>query len=119
MNLEEQFVFELQVIESSIINVYRANPDLVDSQVERAVAAAIRCHNATLKGDSPSEHRLSGLDLSVFESIEEVNFSLLNGESVISINDLIQCLKRVRKSTQRWSKKFGRQAYLNFVSEFI
>jgi hypothetical protein len=119
MKFEDQFEDELQVIESSIINVYRANPDLVDSQVERAVTAAIRFHNAALKGVSPSEHRLSGLDLSVFESIEEVNCSLLNGESAIAINDLIQCLKRVRKSTQRWSKKFGRQGYLNFVSEYV
>jgi hypothetical protein len=119
MKFEEKFENELREIESSIISVYRNNPELVDSQVERAVAAAIKLNNSIIKGNTRPDHSLSSLDLTVFEFIQEVVDTLLQSNNVITVNDLVQCLKRVRKSVQKWNKRFGRQGYLDFVSKYV
>jgi len=37
----------------------------------------------------------------------------------ISVEEIVQCLKRIQTSVRRWNKQGGRQGYLNFVSEFI
>jgi hypothetical protein len=36
-----------------------------------------------------------------------------------TIDEIIACLKRIRKSINRWNKVGGRQGYLIFVSDFI
>lgn len=54
MEISEKFENQLQKMELSIINVYRSNPDLLDTQVERAVATAISIENAKLKGRDPA-----------------------------------------------------------------
>lgn len=120
IKLEETFEDEFRAIESSIIGIYRNNPELVDSQVERAVNASIGLHNAALKGVTPKQHSLSGLELEVFESMQQLNSSFLQGEpAIMTVNELLGCLKRLRKSVQRWNKQLGRQGYLTFVSQFL
>lgn len=37
----------------------------------------------------------------------------------ISIEEMIACLKRVRKSVETWNKQGGRQGYLNYIENFI
>jgi hypothetical protein len=37
----------------------------------------------------------------------------------ITLDELVACLKRVRKSINLWTRKGGRQGYLTFVSKFI
>ncbi len=48
-----------------------------------------------------------------------------NIQEEISINDsktideIIDCLKRILKSVNKWNKREGRQGYLKFVSQYI
>ena len=37
----------------------------------------------------------------------------------VPVVEIVSCLKRVRKSINRWSREAGRQGYLTFVSQFI
>ena len=37
----------------------------------------------------------------------------------ISLDEIVACLKRVRKSINRWTRTGGRQGYLTFVSQFV
>ncbi|MCX7668798.1 MAG: hypothetical protein N2439_01835, partial [Anaerolineae bacterium] len=37
----------------------------------------------------------------------------------VSAEVIIACLKRIRKSVQRWNREGGRQGYLTFISRFI
>jgi hypothetical protein len=32
---------------------------------------------------------------------------------------IVECLKRIRKSIQRWNREGGRQGYLKFVEQFV
>lgn len=51
------------------------------------------------------------------------HFEAADGEVIklpeITLLEIIACLKRIRKSVERWTKRGGRQGYLNFVNEFI
>jgi len=37
----------------------------------------------------------------------------------VSIEVIIACLKRIRKSVERWNREGGRQGYLTFIERFI
>lgn len=37
----------------------------------------------------------------------------------VSTEVIIACLKRIRKSVQRWNREGGRQGYLTFIKQFI
>ena len=36
-----------------------------------------------------------------------------------SLEEIVQCLKRIRHSVEFWNKKNGRQGYLNFIVEHV
>jgi hypothetical protein len=35
------------------------------------------------------------------------------------VDVIIACLKRIRKSVEKWNKQGGRQGYLTFVEQFV
>jgi hypothetical protein len=37
----------------------------------------------------------------------------------ISIDEVIACLKRIRKSIKRWGRVGGRQGYLQYIDQFV
>ena len=37
----------------------------------------------------------------------------------VTLDVIVACLKRIRKSVQRWNKEGGRQGYLTFVGRFV
>ena len=38
---------------------------------------------------------------------------------VVAVDVIVACLKRIRKSVQRWNKEGGRRGYLTFVQRII
>ncbi len=37
----------------------------------------------------------------------------------VSLEVIVACLKRIRKSIQKWNKRGGRQGYLTYVHQFL
>jgi hypothetical protein len=37
----------------------------------------------------------------------------------ISVEELIACLKRIRKSVEMWNKQSGRKGYLQYIDQFL
>jgi len=37
----------------------------------------------------------------------------------MSLDEIIQCLKRILKSVEKWNKHEGIQGYLRFVSQYV
>ena len=37
----------------------------------------------------------------------------------VTLDVIVDCLKRIRKSVQRWNKQGGRQGYLTFIQQFM
>jgi hypothetical protein len=39
-------------------------------------------------------------------------------ESIKTVDEIILCLKRLRKSVKLWTTDYGRQGYLNYIAQF-
>jgi hypothetical protein len=132
-SFEDQYLDVLHNIESGITMVYRKEPDLADFDVENALNALIRLYSAELQGRSASPARLNPLAQAVYDSVRIMcEWRLGRGEighikdgaslpqpPPIQTDEIIACLKRIRKSVQRWNKEGGRRGYLTFVEEYV
>lgn len=98
-----------------------------------AIEALLRTYRAEAKGRQATPSCLVPLAQEVYESVETMCEWQLGHEGVLdeegrpveipmqplALDEIIACLKRVRKSINRWSREGGRQGYLTFVSKFI
>jgi hypothetical protein len=126
---EERFADVLQNIESAIISVYRANPALVDYEVDGGLGALIVHYGAVRQGKEPPPPPTDENRRRVFEAVRRIcDWRLGRGEPLPgfepfpgpqSIDDIVACLKRVRKSAQGWTKRGGRTGYLTFIRKYI
>ena len=132
-SFEDKYLDVLQNIEFGIVRVYQERPELTDWDSLDAIEALIRGYTAEVRGRSRPNIRLSDLPQLVFDSVEAMCEWRLGRERLSAegnqpvdvemepktIDEIIACLKRIRKSIKRWNKVGGRQGYLNFISEFV
>ena len=132
-NFEEEYEDVLQNIEFAIMGVYREHPELVDSEVEKAVNALILTYQAEMQRCTPSPVSFTPLGQQVYVRVQSMCewrlgrkevFLTASGEHLpkpepLSLEAMIACLKRIRKSVQTWTRREGRQGYLCFVEEFF
>ena len=133
MDVEEEYLDVLQNIEFAIMSVYRDNPLLVDFDVEAAINALISLYHAQSLNHEPRPSRLNERATLVYERVETMCEFRLGREELLStdmrrrgprpepvaLEVIVPCLKRIRKSVQRWNKEGGRQGYLTFVGRFV
>ncbi len=130
MNFEDKYFDVLQNIEKMIVDVFHENPSLLDYDVERALDALISYYRAKQIDRIPQQVRLKNVEQKVYDNVLSVcNWRLgitTQGFEVIAeedfqknLDEIIACLKRIKKSMQQWNKHGGRQGYLNFVEQFI
>lgn len=133
-DFEERYEDVLQNIEFGIIQVYHNHPEMTDWEALAAIEALLRTYRAEAKGRQAAPPSLNPLAEEVYDLVEtmcewrlgrEMPFSAKEGEPMefpvepITLDELIACLKRVRKSIKFWSREGGRQGYLTFVSQFV
>ena len=133
MEFEEEYQDVLQNIEFAIVNTYHQHAELLDYDVETALSALIRAYQAEQSGRPVNPPALNELRQELFEMVKSMcewrlgRTELMRDDEPaglpspepITINEIIACLKRIRKSVQKWSKRGGRQGYLTFVEQFI
>ncbi len=130
MVLEDEHPDVLQNIEFAIISVYREQADLVDFSVMRALDALIAFYKAELRGQTPQLINLPEPESRIFARTKEIcEMRLGRGEIIAqdpslfgkaqTLDVIFACLKKIRKSVDRWNKRGGRQGYLQFASQFI
>ncbi len=133
MDVEEQYLDVLQNIEFAIVKVHSEQPALVDFDVETALNALINYYQAQSGGSSGRPIRLNERSQAVYEAVKMMCEWRLGNETLISadkhqrplslvpvsLDVIIACLKRIRKSVQRWNREGGRQGYLTFIARFI
>jgi len=132
--LEERYQDILQNIEFGIVRVYHDHPEMTDWEARTAIEALLRTYQAEAKGRQAPSPSLDPLAEEVYDFVEgmcewrlgrEKPFSDKEGKPMefpvepITLHELIACLKRVRKSINRWSREGGRRGYLTFVSQFV
>ncbi|TVR62638.1 MAG: hypothetical protein EA420_09190 [Candidatus Competibacteraceae bacterium] len=128
MEFEEQYQDVLQNIEFGIISVYQEHPEMVDHTAMRALEALIDHYVAQKIGRAPKRFNLDPLETETFERMKSMcdwRLGLAEGPANISqinpltLDEILQCLKRILKSTHRWNKQSGRRGYLDFVAKFV
>ena len=120
----------LQNIEFGIIQVYRADPSLLDVDAKDAIDALARYYHAEEEQRTPPVVHLSERAQRVFVSVQEMCEWRLgrapqddaedteNGTAV-PVSVLVKCLREVQKSIPRWTKQGGRKGYLDFVGQYL
>jgi hypothetical protein len=114
----------LQNIESCIAAVWRKQPDLTNYGVARAYDAAIAHYRAVERGQTPKPANLTGADARIFDAVQQACELRLGGENKdnlapVSAEDLVACLRKLRKSVDLWTEQGGRQGYLKFIEKFL
>ena len=119
----------LENIELRIVDIYRADPSLLDLDVKDAMDALVRHYRAEEEQRRPPALQLHERSQRVFSAVQDVCEWRLGKVPLpgtdeapdvsIPISELLACLKKIQKSVPFWSKEGGRQGYLNFVSQFV
>ena len=102
---------------------------MTDHVAARAYEAAFERYRAESRGHQPKPCELAGLDRQVFDAVTAMcefrlgRTSLTDGPAElippIPMAKLVDCLRELRKSVERHTKRGGRQGYLTFVDGFI
>ena len=127
MNPIEDHQDVLQNIEAVVTDVWRAHRELNNYTVMRAYEAALTLYREEARQHTPKPVALTGLDAEVFNAVKSVCDWRLgrSGPSdqpkitPISLEDMVACLSRLRKSVDFWTKQGGRQGYLQFIERFL
>ena len=130
MAFEEKNLDVLQNIEFAIVKVSREYRDLSDYDVMRALDALIGHYRDEARGHVQKKIVLEEEENAIFDGVKEV-CELRLGRSEMpdgvpevrgfekSLEEVLDCLKKIRKSVDKWNKRGGRNGYLNFVSEYV
>lgn len=131
---EKKYEDVLQNIEFALVSVYREDEEMTDYQATKALDALIREYKVE-SGERPKpEPRLQGPALDAYERIQgmcewrlgrEQPFSKEGGRPIhlemrpLKLEEIIACLKRVKRSVETWNKEGGRRGYFAFVDQFL
>ncbi len=140
MSIEEEYSDVLQNLEEAIIAHYRDSPELIDAEVETAISYLVKFYSAEVQGKTSSYREPKKLAKEVAQSVKQMCEWRLGREKLevedesgqitqiaaaemelelLKSEQIVACLKRIQSSIKFWSKKHGRQGYLNFVLEFM
>lgn len=135
MNIEEEYQDVLQNLEGAIIRYYRSNPELIDAQVKTAIERLVKIYGAEAVGKTSSYPAPRGVSGEVANRVKQICEWRLGREKIVGedeqgqereleietleAKELVECLKRIMSSIKLWTKKGGRQGYLEFVGQFL
>ena len=130
MALEETHLDVLQNLEFAIVSVYRERGDLLDYDVMRALDALIDVYRAESRRHTPKTLNLPEVESHVAQRVQEMcEFRLGRKEltggieaepgEIITAEEIVSCLRKIRKSVDRWNRQGGKQGYLQFVDEYV
>ncbi len=133
MRVDEEFRNVLMNIEIQVIDIANDNPEIADYQVEKVYSALLSKYKALNRGKEAKEVNFKEPTDTLYTQVgaicgffvgdikpenedgEPINIPL----DTISYEDMIACLKSLRKSVKLWNKEGGQKGYLNYVKEFV
>jgi hypothetical protein len=133
MSIEEEYTDVLQNIEAAIVNIYRQRRNLLDYDVEEALNTLILDYKALQQQRAATPHRLMERPEYIYQEVKQICEWRLGRELLtkrwpsgsgaefkpLQVEEIMACLKRIKKSVQRWNKQGGRQGYLQFIEQYI
>jgi hypothetical protein len=132
-SFEDKYLDILQNIEFALAQVYRREEGMTDWEASQAVNGAIRRYTAEQRRRPAPALNLSPLALEAYDGVvamcemrlgrvapadDEGNEIPLAGRP-LTVGEIVDCLKRIRKSIEHWNKEGGRRGYFEFVKGFL
>ena len=131
-SFEDQYLDVLQNIEMAIVSVYREHSDLMDYDVDKVLNLLWTEYRNEKTGRKTPMPLLNPNARLVYDRVREMcEWRLGRTEMIgrdetvaakpeaISVEEIMDCLKRIRKSVAMWTKEGGRQGYLYFIDNNI
>jgi len=131
-SFEDEYLDVLQNIEMGIVSVYREHNDLLDYDVDKVLNLLWTEYRNEKQGKVLPAPTLSENAQRVYERVKDMcEFRLGRSNNIktrvpfrakptpLSIDEIMDCLKRIRKSVDLWNKQGGRQGYLYFIDNNI
>jgi len=131
-SFEDAYLDVLQNIEVAIVSVYRENHSLLDYDVDKVLNLLWTEYRNEKQGGRMSVPKLGENAQMVYDRVKEMcewrlgrSIKERNGgwfkvkPEPISVDEIIDCLKRIRKSVDLWNKQGGRQGYLYLIDNNI
>jgi hypothetical protein len=119
----------LQNMELSVVEIWRAHPEMSDHVALRAYEAAFQFYRAEPRGHTPKPHALTGLDAATFDAVRAMcDFRLARGHCpvpgpadmpAIPLQEIVDCLRGLSKFVARHTKLGSRQGSLTFIEGFL
>lgn len=131
MEFEEPYLDVLENIEFAILDVARSDGSVLDMDVMDALETVRRGYAAESSGRTPPGNRLGAQARAVSDAVREMcEFRLgrtAGGDArplppqvePVSVEAILECLKRIEKSVRRWNKTGERRGYIDFVSQYV
>ncbi len=127
MRIEEEYMDVMQNIEAAVVMVYHQQPQLSDADVDRAYAALVQTYRNEAVGRAKVEPAGEAA-LAVYRSVASLCEWRLGRETdlgsdgpapdPLTVDVILQCLKRLRRSVEKWSSN-GSRGYLDYISQFV
>jgi hypothetical protein len=130
MRVEDEYLDVLQNLEWAIVNEFRQDRSILDLDARDAANALVRHFEAESESRRPTGAPLSDRARKIFASVRAIcewrlgralapDKSQSEFDASLTVGELVLCLKRIRKSIEFWTKKGGRQGYLQYVAEYV
>ena len=130
---EDQYLDVLQNIEFALVSAYKAQAEMTDYDALAAVNALIRAYQSETRQQSVPVVTLDPVAQDAVDKVRAMcEWRLGRGGAVglkarlqgvgmkpNTVDEIVACLKRIRRSIEKWNKHGGRRGYYNFVSEFV
>lgn len=131
-SFEEEYLDVLQNIEMAIVSVYREHKDLLDYDVDKVLNILWTEYRNEKQGKSTPIPKLGENAQLVYDRVKEMcelrlgrsNQGIKRGLfkakiEPVSVDEMMECLKRIHKSVDLWNKQGGRQGYVYFIDNNI
>jgi hypothetical protein len=130
--MEEEYLDVLKNIEMAILSIYRQQPELTDYNVDSALESLGRTYQREKTGGAAILPK-NNLAMQVYGAVktmcewrmgranlvDEEGQPMNAGDKSLSINEILACLKKIRKSVNYWNKESGTRGYLGYISRFL
>lgn len=122
---EQQYFDVLRAIELAIFNADQ-QATLLDINTDKVLEGLIRLYTAESRGRNEPKLRFSQDEKILADHIKAAcdlhlgrDAQVMIGDEQKSLDEIIACLKRIRRSLGQMSKQGGKRAYLDFIRNFF
>ncbi|MCA9960695.1 MAG: hypothetical protein R3E31_09310 [Chloroflexota bacterium] len=130
---EEKYNDTLRSLELTLVRQYRQFENLTDWETGTAVNNLIRTYTAVSRRRATPTIKQDALTQLIYDRlqttcagwlgqgplIDEAGQVVQLDDTHLAVSEIIDCLKRIRRSIDMWNKEGGNRGYFEFIDQFL